>query len=84
MAALCEIIGWTGAFLFILAYFLLSVRKLQADGIQYQLLNVVAAICLIINALHLSDYPNFVTNFVWMAIGIFSLYHITKRIKAKR
>ncbi|MEQ9286678.1 MAG: hypothetical protein RIG77_07205 [Cyclobacteriaceae bacterium] len=83
MVMIYETIGWTGAFLFILAYYLLSMQKLNADGVPYQLMNVIAAICLIVNAVHLQDYPNFVTNFVWMGIGMFSLYQIYKRLKTK-
>lgn len=84
MAMVYEAISWTGAALFILAYYLLSVKKLRADRIPYQLMNVIAAICLIANAINLGDYPNLVTNFVWMAIGLFSLHQIRKRTSAKK
>ncbi len=84
MVMIYQIIGWSGAVLFILAYYLLSAGRMKADRIPYQLMNVVAALCLIVNALHLNDYPNFVTNLVWMAIGLFSIRQIVNRLKVKR
>lgn len=35
-----EIIGWIGAFLYIIAYFLVSIKKLKADHLNFQLLNI--------------------------------------------
>lgn len=82
MAYIFGIIGWTGAILFISAYFLLSINKLRANGILYQLLNVLGAICLIINSYALNDDPNFILNFVWMCIGLFAILQIVKAKKA--
>lgn len=70
-----ETIGWIGAVLYITAYFLLSIRKLQADRITYQLLNVFGGLFLIVNSLHKSDYPSIFTNAVWAAIGLFAIYY---------
>jgi hypothetical protein len=70
-----QIIGWTGAFLYILAYFLLSVRKLRADKLSYQLLNILGGICLVINSSFTGDYPSVFTNVVWACIGVFAIYY---------
>lgn len=70
-----EIIGWIGAFLYIIAYFLLSIKKLQPDKLAYQLLNILGGACLIVNSLHQSDYPSIFTNAVWATIGIFAIYY---------
>jgi len=77
-----EIIGWIGAFLFITAYFLLSINVLKADKIPYQLMNVLGGLSLVINSIDLKDYPNFVTNVIWMCIGIFAIFNIFRK-KAK-
>lgn len=69
-------IGWLGAILFIVAYFLLSIKLMKADGIPYQLMNVLGAICLIINSISLNDDPNLITNLVWMFIGIYAMFNI--------
>ena len=36
-----EVIGWIGALLYIIAYFLISIKKLQADQVIFQLLNIL-------------------------------------------
>lgn len=69
-----EIIGWGGALLFILAYFLLSIRKLQPDRLTYQLLNIMGGVCLVINSVHTRDYPSVFTNLIWAGIGVFAIY----------
>lgn len=54
-----EVIGWIGAFLFILSYFLLSRGVLKQDGLKYHFLNFLGAICLVVNAIHFKDTANF-------------------------
>ncbi|MDN5204931.1 hypothetical protein QQ008_26310 [Fulvivirgaceae bacterium BMA10] len=76
-----EIIGWTGAIFFISAYFLLSIKKLKADKIPYQLMNVIGGLCLVINSYHLNDNPTLITNFVWMCIGLFAIIGIVRKAK---
>jgi hypothetical protein len=73
-----EIIGWIGAFLYIIAYFLVSIKKIRADQLNFQLLNISGGICLIVNSLHQSDYPSVFTNGVWAGIGIFAIYYNKK------
>ena len=74
-----EIIGWIGAFLYIIAYLLVSIKKIKADHLNFQLLNISGGLCLIVNSLHRSDYPSVFTNGVWAAIGIFAIYYNKKK-----
>jgi hypothetical protein len=74
-----EIIGWIGAFLYIIAYLLVSIKKIRADQLNFQLLNISGGICLIVNSLHQSDYPSVFTNGVWAAIGVFAIYYNKRR-----
>jgi hypothetical protein len=60
-----EVIGWIGALLYIIAYFLISIKKLQADQVIFQLLNILGGVCLIVNSLHQSDYPSVLLNGIW-------------------
>jgi hypothetical protein len=70
-----ETIGWVGAFLFILAYFLLSIKKLKPDRLPYQALNICGGICLVVNSFHMHDYPSVLANAIWAAIGVFAIYY---------
>ena len=69
-----EIIGWTGALLFIAAYLLLSIGKLKPDKSPYQLLNILGGVCLVVNSVHTHDYPSVITNLIWASIGVFAIY----------
>jgi hypothetical protein len=71
---LYQLIGWTGTFLFIISYALLSIRKIQADKVLYQGMNALAALCLVINAIHISDKPTLVVNAMWMCISVYAIF----------
>ncbi|MGS2763980.1 CBU_0592 family membrane protein [Sinomicrobium sp. M5D2P9] len=74
------IIGWTGAIIFIIAYFLLSAKLISAEKPLYHYLNAAGGICLVINGLHLSDLPNVVVNAVWTTIALWAVYRIYRSI----
>ena len=74
-----EFIGWAGALLFIGAYLLLSIGKLRADKLPYQLLNILGGVCLVVNSVHTRDYPSVITNVIWAGIGVFAIYFNRRR-----
>ena len=69
-------IGWLGAVIFIAAYLLLSLECISAKNKLYHVLNGLGAVCLVINAFYLDDYPNVVVNGIW---GILALVAVYKR-----
>lgn len=73
-----DIIGWGGAVLYVVAYFLLSIKKLDAHKVPYQVLNILGGIFLIVSSSYHEDYPSMVTNAVWAAIGVFAIYYNRK------
>ncbi|WP_088354238.1 CBU_0592 family membrane protein [Polaribacter haliotis] len=79
-----EIIGWIGSALFIVSYFLLSINKLKADNIPYQLMNILGGLCLVVSAYSTKDRPNLFTNVVWMFIGLFAVIQILKKKERKK
>ena len=68
-------IGWIGALLYIVAYFLLCIKKLRVDDVSYQLMNIFGGVCLIVNSFHQADFPSVFTNAVWAGIGMFAIYY---------
>jgi hypothetical protein len=68
-----QILGWTGTFAYLLAYFLLSINKIDARQFIYHLLNIVGAIGLTSNAIYYADLPNVVVNIVWGIIALSAL-----------
>ena len=73
MNILVEIAGWTGSFLILLAYSLITARKLSGNSKMYQLLNVVGSMLLIVNTIYHRALPPAALNLIWLGIGIFSL-----------
>lgn len=65
-----DIFGWIGAILVILAYFLVSTKKLPPTAVTYQLMNLFGAIGIGINAYVKGATPSIATNIVWSLIAI--------------
>jgi len=78
MNILMEIIGWAGAASVIIAYFLLSLNKLNSTSLIYQFLNLAGAVLLIINTIYLKAYPSAFVNVVWVGIAGYSIFRSRK------
>jgi hypothetical protein len=76
---LFDSLGWIGAFLLLLAYALVSFKKVAADSLIYQGMNVVASILLAINTLYHQAYPSSFVNIVWTFIAIFAILTVGRR-----
>ncbi|WP_271782474.1 CBU_0592 family membrane protein [Aquimarina algiphila] len=76
-----QIIGWLGAIAYVLAYLLLSLEILKSDKEVFHGVNTFGALCLVINALPVEDYPTIVVNVVWGLIGIISIIRIVLKRK---
>lgn len=79
-----EVVGWIGAVMYIAAYLLLTIGKLSPDSSLYHLMNILGATGLIVNAVHFSDYPNVVTNLLWLGIGLYAVAAIAMRRRRNR
>jgi hypothetical protein len=78
------IIGWTGAVIILLAYLLLSMKRMTADSVSYQLLNIVGAAAFVVNSGYNGAMPSAVLNVIWMAIGAGALWQIFRVRKSGR
>jgi hypothetical protein len=66
--------GWIGVALLLIAYALVSTRRLAGDSTSYQLLNVAGSVLLIINSFFYGAYPSVGINIAWDAIGLSALF----------
>lgn len=73
--------GWIGMFLMILAYFLLSYKKLESNSLNYNLLNLFGGVGVLISAFYSKLWPVVALNIFWSGIAIFS---ICKNMKNKK
>jgi hypothetical protein len=71
-----EIGGWIGTAALLLAYGLVSTRRLDGDGVPYQALNLVGAVLVLINSFYHGAMPSVAVNVFWIAIGLFALSRV--------
>ncbi len=68
-----DILGWIGTITYLVAYGLVSAKKVEGDSWLYQGLNFVAGILLIINTIYLRAYPSAGLNIAWVGIAVLTL-----------
>jgi len=73
MQILVDVLGWIGAVLFLTAYALVSLKKVEGDSILFQGINIVAGIFLITNTVYWKAYPSAALNLAWIGVAIFTL-----------
>jgi hypothetical protein len=74
-----DAVGWIGAFLLLLAYAMVSFKKLEADSLLYQGLNVAASVLLAINTIYHGAFPSSFVNIVWTIIAVFAILTVTRK-----
>lgn len=79
MTLFVELVGWLGAVLILSAYVLLSLEKIAARSVTYQLLNIVGAAGFIVNGVANHALPSATLNVIWMFIGIYALWQMRSR-----
>ncbi|MEJ3748427.1 hypothetical protein WEI85_34720 [Actinomycetes bacterium KLBMP 9797] len=72
MILLAEILGWTGAGVLLVAYALLSARRITA-GAGYQLLNLAGSVGLAVNGVAHSAWPSTTLNLIWATTAALTL-----------
>ena len=71
-----DVIGWIGSIEVILAYGLISAKKIDSGSQLYQWLNLTGAGFLIINTIYYGAFPSTLINIVWVIIGLWALFRI--------
>ena len=72
-----DAIGWLGAAALLVAYAMISSKKLEADSTAYQLLNIIGSLSLVANTIFYRAYPSSFVNVIWAGIAIFFI--VTRR-----
>jgi hypothetical protein len=68
-----DVIGWAGAAALLIAYAMVSRRKLDGDSTVYQLLNIGGSLLLAANTIFYGSYPSTFVNLIWAGIAVFSI-----------
>jgi hypothetical protein len=73
MNLLLELSGWLGTAALLLAYALVSTRRLPGDSPRYQALNLVGGALVLVNSFYHGAMPSVAVNAFWIAIAVFAL-----------
>lgn len=73
-----EIIGWIGTGLVLLAYFLVSTKKVSPTSKEYQFMNLLGAIGIVVNSLVHGALPSVGLNVVWSLIAVYGILKVIK------
>ena len=68
-----DAIGWMGAAALLVAYAMISHKKLEGDSAAYQLLNISGSLLLAANTIFYGSYPSTFVNLIWAGIAVFSI-----------
>lgn len=79
MEILSQTIGWIGTALIVIAYFLVSSKKVEGNSKIYQTINLLGAICVGVNVFSQHAWPALALQIIWGIIAIFSLIKNRKK-----
>jgi hypothetical protein len=68
-----DAIGWVGAVALLIAYALVSFKRLEGDSATFQFLNISGSILLAANTIFYGSYPSTFVNLIWAGIAVFSI-----------
>ena len=68
-----DVIGWLGAAALLVAYAMISHKKLEGDSATYQVLNISGSLLLAANTIFYGSYPSTFVNLIWAGIAAFSI-----------
>ena len=68
-----DAVGWVGATALLIAYAMVSHKKLEGDSATYQLLNISGSILLAANTIFYGSYPSTFVNFIWAGIAVVAI-----------
>jgi hypothetical protein len=68
-----DAIGWGGAIALLVAYAMVSSKRLEGNSAAYQLLNISGSLLLAANTIFYGSYPSTFVNLIWAGIAVFSI-----------
>ncbi len=70
---LIDALGWLGAAALLLAYGLVSMKRVKGDAASYQGLNLVGSVFVLANSFYYGAMPSVAVNAVWIGIALLTL-----------
>ena len=76
MTLFLELAGWLGTAALLLAYALVSTRRLPGDSPRYQALNLVGGALVLVNSFYHGAMPSVAVIVFWIGIAVFALSRV--------
>lgn len=74
-----DFIGWTGAILILLAYFMVSTKRVLPESRLYHSMNLLGAFGIVVNSYAQRAFPAAGLNVVWSLVAIYGLFQGIKK-----
>ena len=84
MVYLVHMCGWAGTFLIVLAYYLVSNNKINADSVTYQWVNLIGALAIVVHVLYQKAWSAVTLEIIWAVIAIGALVRVKKKMEKPR
>lgn len=75
---LIDLSGWVGAILVLVAYYMVTSGKAEADSYIFQVVNIIGAGFLIYYTYNCKAYASMTVNILWVLIGVQSFIKFIK------
>jgi len=69
-----DFVGFSGATVILLAYFLLQAKKMSPDGLIYSLLNLVGAFLILFSLAYAWNSTAVLMETIWVGISLFGIF----------
>lgn len=79
MNIMIEVIGWTGAVLYLGSYLALVTGRLPGTSAVYHLAQALGGLCYVLNSGHHGAWPSAGLSVVWAALGIWGTIAALRR-----
>ncbi len=79
-----NIIGLVGVFFYILAYLLITIKKVSAESLSYIIMNMLGASLVLVSLVKHPNIPSIITQTVWILISFVGIYNAVKSRKEKK
>jgi len=76
---LIEIVGWGGALLILGSYILVSAGRITGQSAVFQWMNVAGSAGFVVNSGWHGAIPSTALNVVWFAVGLFTLWRLSRK-----
>ncbi|HAA11924.1 MAG TPA: hypothetical protein DCE41_09585 [Cytophagales bacterium] len=76
-----EVLGWSGALFFLVAYYLLITKRWKSDNVYYHLFNIAGGVLLTVNTIYFSAWSAAAINAIWAVIALLGLVRDRKQAR---